>query len=103
MPEAFYRDWFKVAAEEARHFSLLSARLAQFGHRYGDFPAHDGLWEMAERTRGDVLARMALVPRVDRIVGGAGRRCGNDRSRSEGNETEKRSRHSHVPLIAARP
>jgi uncharacterized ferritin-like protein (DUF455 family) len=64
MPEAFYRDWFKVAAEEARHFSLLSARLAQFGHRYGDFPAHDGLWEMAERTRGDVLARMALVPRT---------------------------------------
>ncbi len=64
MPEAFYRDWFKVAAEEARHFSLLSARLVEFGHRYGDFPAHDGLWEMAERTRGDVLARMALVPRT---------------------------------------
>jgi uncharacterized ferritin-like protein (DUF455 family) len=42
----------------------LSARLAQFGHQYGDFPAHDGLWEMAERTRGDVLARMALVPRT---------------------------------------
>jgi uncharacterized ferritin-like protein (DUF455 family) len=64
MPDAFYRDWFKVAAEEARHFSLLSARLAEFGHRYGDFPAHDGLWEMAERTSGDVLARMALVPRT---------------------------------------
>jgi uncharacterized ferritin-like protein (DUF455 family) len=64
MPEAFYIDWFKVAAEEARHFSLLSARLAEFGHAYGDFPAHDGLWEMAERTRGDVLARMALVPRT---------------------------------------
>jgi uncharacterized ferritin-like protein (DUF455 family) len=64
MPDAFYRDWFKVAAEEARHFSLLSDRLAEFGHQYGDFPAHDGLWEMAERTRGDVLARMALVPRT---------------------------------------
>ena len=64
MPDAFYRDWFKVAAEEARHFSLLSARLAEFGHRYGDFPAHDGLWEMAERTRGDLVARMALVPRT---------------------------------------
>lgn len=64
MPAAFYFDWFKVAAEEARHFSLLSARLAEFGHAYGDFPAHDGLWEMAERTRGDVLARMALVPRT---------------------------------------
>jgi uncharacterized ferritin-like protein (DUF455 family) len=64
MPAAFYADWLKVAAEEAHHFSLLSARLAEFGHAYGDFPAHDGLWEMCERTRGDVLARMALVPRT---------------------------------------
>ncbi|RDJ98994.1 ferritin-like domain-containing protein [Paraburkholderia lacunae] len=64
MPAAFYVDWLKVAAEEAHHFSLLVARLAQFGHAYGDFPAHDGLWDMCERTRGDVLARMALVPRT---------------------------------------
>jgi uncharacterized ferritin-like protein (DUF455 family) len=64
MPEAFYVDWLKVASEEAHHFSLLSARLAEFGHAYGDFPAHDGLWDMCERTRGDVLARMALVPRT---------------------------------------
>ncbi|MEM5385364.1 ferritin-like domain-containing protein [Paraburkholderia phymatum] len=64
MPEAFYIDWMKVASEEAHHFSLLSARLAEFGHAYGDFPAHDGLWDMCERTRGDVLARMALVPRT---------------------------------------
>ncbi|MGF6720708.1 uncharacterized ferritin-like protein (DUF455 family) [Paraburkholderia sp. GAS41] len=64
MPAAFYTDWLKVAAEEAYHFSLLVARLAEFGHAYGDFPAHDGLWDMCERTRGDVLARMALVPRT---------------------------------------
>lgn len=64
MPERFYRDWLKVAAEEAHHFSLLAARLADFGTVYGDFPAHDGLWEMCERTRDDVLARMALVPRT---------------------------------------
>ncbi|MDR5813869.1 MULTISPECIES: ferritin-like domain-containing protein [unclassified Caballeronia] len=64
MPEDFYLDWLKVAAEEAHHFSLLSARLAEFGHAYGDFPAHDGLWDMAQRTRGDVLGRMALVPRT---------------------------------------
>ncbi|KDR28158.1 MULTISPECIES: ferritin-like domain-containing protein [Caballeronia] len=64
MPQDFYLDWLKVAAEEAHHFSLLSARLADFGHAYGDFPAHDGLWDMAQRTRGDVLARMALVPRT---------------------------------------
>ncbi|SAL62648.1 hypothetical protein AWB67_03205 [Caballeronia terrestris] len=64
MPVNFYLDWLKVASEEAFHFSLLSARLGEFGHVYGDFPAHDGLWEMAERTRDDVLARMALVPRT---------------------------------------
>lgn len=64
MPAAFYADWLKVAAEEAYHFSLLTARLAEYGHAYGDFPAHDGLWDMCERTRGDVLARMALVPRT---------------------------------------
>ncbi|MCP3711940.1 ferritin-like domain-containing protein [Paraburkholderia sp. CNPSo 3274] len=64
MPDAFYADWLKVAAEEAYHFSLLRARLADYGHAYGDFPAHNGLWEMCERTSGDVLARMALVPRV---------------------------------------
>ena len=64
LPADFYTDWLKVAAEEAYHFSLLSARLADYGHAYGDFPAHDGLWDMCERTRGDVLARMALVPRT---------------------------------------
>ncbi|MFP6559505.1 ferritin-like domain-containing protein [Paraburkholderia sp. B3] len=64
MPDAFYADWLKVAAEEAYHFSLLRARLADYGHAYGDFPAHNGLWEMCERTQDDVLARMALVPRA---------------------------------------
>jgi uncharacterized ferritin-like protein (DUF455 family) len=64
MPDAFYADWLTVAAEEAYHFSLLGARLADYGHAYGDFPAHNGLWDMCERTHDDVLARMALVPRV---------------------------------------
>jgi uncharacterized ferritin-like protein (DUF455 family) len=64
MPDAFYADWLKVAAEEAYHFSLLRTRLADYGHAYGEFPAHNGLWEMCERTSADVLARMALVPRV---------------------------------------
>ncbi|RMG31243.1 MAG: DUF455 family protein [Gammaproteobacteria bacterium] len=64
MPEAFYRDWARVAAEEARHFRLLARRLASLGAAYGDLPAHDGLWEMALATRDDVLERMALVPRV---------------------------------------
>ncbi|MGG1943202.1 ferritin-like domain-containing protein [Trinickia sp. NRRL B-1857] len=64
MPEAFYADWLRVAAEEARHFGLLQGRLLELGHSYGDFPAHDGLWDMCARTRDDVLARIALVPRT---------------------------------------
>ncbi len=64
MPEAYYRDWARCANDEARHFALLSARLAELGHGYGDFDAHDGLWAMAERTAQRDTARMALVPRV---------------------------------------
>jgi len=64
LPLDYYRDWIAVAVDEARHFRLLQARLRQFGHEYGDFDAHDGLWEMAVKTAGSCLERMALVPRV---------------------------------------
>lgn len=64
MPRAYYLDWLKVAAEEAQHFSLLRTHLQSMGYDYGDFPAHTGLWDMAQKTEGDVLARMALVPRT---------------------------------------
>lgn len=64
MPDTFYRQWFAVAKEEAMHFNLLSTHLQALGYRYGDFPAHDGLWEMSERTQDDALARIALVPRT---------------------------------------
>jgi len=64
MPEAFYRDWLQVAFEEAHHFTLLRDHLLTLGFDYGDFPAHNGLWEMADRTKHDLLARVALVPRT---------------------------------------
>ena len=64
MPDAFYRDWLTVAREEALHFCLLRDHLQTLGVRYGDLPAHNALWEMAEKTRGDLLARLALVPRT---------------------------------------
>ena len=64
MPLAYYADWLRVADEEAMHFDLLNAHLASLGHTYGDFPAHNGLWEMALKTAHDPLVRMALVPRV---------------------------------------
>jgi uncharacterized ferritin-like protein (DUF455 family) len=64
MPPAYYTDWLRVAAEEARHFTLLREHLVSLGHHYGDFDAHDGLWAMTERTAHDPTARMALVPRT---------------------------------------
>jgi uncharacterized ferritin-like protein (DUF455 family) len=64
MPENFYHDWLKVAREEALHFSLLHEHLQAMGYRYGDFDAHEGLWDMARRTQDDLLARLAVVPRV---------------------------------------
>jgi uncharacterized ferritin-like protein (DUF455 family) len=64
LPEDFYRDWLRVAQEEAEHFVLLRQQLQRLGGDYGDLPAHDGLWEMAMDTAADPLERMALVPRV---------------------------------------
>ena len=72
MPEAFYADWARVAREEAQHFVLLRQHLCSLesnldgGPRwdYGDFDAHDNLWAMCWDTRGDIVARMALVPRT---------------------------------------
>ncbi len=64
MPQDYYADWLKVAVEEAYHFTLLNEHLIKLGYIYGDFDAHNSLWEMATRTTDDILARVALVPRT---------------------------------------
>ena len=64
MPRNFYIDWLRVAVEEAKHFCLLTDRLQDFDCQYGDYCAHNGLWEMALKTQHSVVDRMALVPRV---------------------------------------
>ena len=64
MPEQFYADWLRVADEEAYHFELIRSHMRHLGADYGDYDAHDGLWEMCTKTAHDVLTRMALVPRV---------------------------------------
>jgi len=64
LPREFYDDWISVAVDEARHFDLLNNYLLEHGAAYGDFPAHDGLWEAAAETAGDILARLAIVPMV---------------------------------------
>ena len=64
MPPQYYRDWVRVADEEALHFTLLREHLSLLGYDYGDFAAHDNLWSMCQKTADDVIARMALVPRT---------------------------------------
>ncbi len=63
-PRGFVDQWLRVGAEEALHFALVDRRLNALGARYGDLPAHDGLWEAAEDTAKDALARLAIVPMV---------------------------------------
>lgn len=64
MPQQYYSGWLRVADEEALHFTLLNDYLISKGASYGDYAAHNGLWEMAVKSDHDVLVRMALVPRV---------------------------------------
>lgn len=63
-PRGFVDDWMRVGAEEAMHFAILGRRLRALGAAYGELPAHDGLWEAAEATAHDPLARLAVVPMV---------------------------------------
>jgi len=64
LPRGFFDDWVGVADQEAAHFELVAARLAELGAAYGDLPAHDGLWQAALETRHDLLARLAIAPLV---------------------------------------
>jgi uncharacterized ferritin-like protein (DUF455 family) len=64
LPRGFYDDWVEVADQEARHHAMVGIRLQELGGRYGDLPAHDGLWEAAQATAHDLLARLAVVPLV---------------------------------------
>lgn len=64
VPRSFFDDWVRVGVEEAKHFKLVSERLAELGARYGDLPAHDGLWQAAQATGHSLLARVAIVPLV---------------------------------------
>jgi len=64
MPPAFTDDWISIADDEARHFMLLQARLKALDSHYGALPAHDGLWQAAEATKDNLIARLAVVPMV---------------------------------------
>ena len=64
LPKEYYDDWVQTAKEEVQHFYLLRTGLRELGFDYGDFPAHNELWQMAVTTANDLMARMAIVHRV---------------------------------------
>lgn len=60
----FVRDWSSVCDDEARHFLMIQTRLNELGSSYGDFDAHDGLWDAALATKDNLAARLAIAPLV---------------------------------------
>lgn len=64
VPRPFFDNFVQVGLEEAKHFDLLDRRLFELGAAYGDLPAHDGLWQAAQATADNLLARVAIVPLV---------------------------------------
>ncbi len=63
MPSEYKVDWLEVASDEIRHFKMLQRLLTELGYTYGDFPVHCGLFDAAEHTAGNILERMAVIPR----------------------------------------
>lgn len=62
--DAFIGDWLGVGDDEARHFTMIAARLSALDTIYGDLDAHDGLWAAAMATSDDIAARLAIAPLV---------------------------------------
>jgi uncharacterized ferritin-like protein (DUF455 family) len=60
----FCTDWISVCADEARHFTIITKRMADMNVSYGDLPAHNGLWEAAFATKDNFAARLAIAPLV---------------------------------------
>ncbi|KAI1181732.1 hypothetical protein F5B17DRAFT_423876 [Nemania serpens] len=69
LPRTFYYDWLKVANDEAKHFSLLRARLEELGSHFGALPVHHGLWESATLTAHDLRARISVIALVHEARG----------------------------------
>ncbi|PLN86471.1 Rieske [2Fe-2S] domain protein [Aspergillus taichungensis] len=69
LPRAFYHDWLKVANDEAKHFSLLRARIEEMGSHFGALPVHHGLWDSATITAHDLRARISIIALVHEARG----------------------------------
>ncbi|KHL24912.1 rhamnosyltransferase [Croceibacterium mercuriale] len=82
----FVSDFLAVAADEAMHWSLIARKLRTLDSHYAALPAHDGLWEAADATKGDVAARLAVVPMVLEARGLDVTPAARDRIRASGDE-----------------
>ncbi|KKZ61089.1 hypothetical protein EMCG_04285 [[Emmonsia] crescens] len=69
LPRTFFHDFLKVAADEAKHFSLLRTRLEQLGSYFGALPVHHGLWLSATETSHDLRARISIIALVHEARG----------------------------------
>jgi uncharacterized ferritin-like protein (DUF455 family) len=64
LPVEFFRDFCKVAQDEARHFLLLCDRLEHFNTFYGAIPSHASLWQSAQNTRSNLASRICITQLV---------------------------------------
>ncbi|KIY71424.1 DUF455-domain-containing protein [Cylindrobasidium torrendii FP15055 ss-10] len=71
LPPAFFSDFAKMALDESKHFSLLTARLAAISPStpYGSMPVHASLWESASITSTSLRARLAIIHLVHEARG----------------------------------
>ena len=71
LPPAFFSDFTKMALDESKHFTLLTARLAALSPStpYGSMPVHAGLWESAVVTSTSLRARLAIIHLVHEARG----------------------------------
>lgn len=65
LPLQFYKDWISMAADESKHFTLLEQRLRAHGSRYGALPAHAIIWNIASKTKDNILERIAVMQMVE--------------------------------------
>ncbi len=63
MNQKYKVDWLEVALDEVKHYLMLESLLVELGFKYGDFPVHSGLFDIAVDTSKSILDRMAIVPR----------------------------------------
>lgn len=63
MPQDYKLDWLIVAQDEIRHFKMLLRLLETLDAHYGSLPVHKSLFEMAFKTHGSAIERMAVIPR----------------------------------------